>query len=100
MTVSSQNNMAVVSLLGRIRPMYFFVAFAVGLLLCYMMTPSPQVVVKFPSPFNVGQVVYKDKANGCFKFNADKVDCPADGKLVKPQPIMEDFKGGSSPRRL
>lgn len=84
------------SLLGRIRPAYFFGAFAIGLLVCYLMTPSPQVVVKFPSPFNAGQVVYKDKASGCFKFNADKVTCPLDGKGIKAQPIMEDFRTASS----
>jgi hypothetical protein len=86
------------SLLSRIRPTYFFGAFAIGLLMCYIITPSPNVVVKFPSPFNAGQVVYKDKANSCFKFNADKVSCPLDGKGLKSQPIMEDFR--SSGRKL
>ena len=76
-------------LLGRIRPLYFFVAFAVGLLACYLIQPSKEVVVKFPSPYNAGQVVYTDKAAGCFKFNADRVECPKDKAKVKPQPLFE-----------
>jgi hypothetical protein len=79
------------ALLGRIRPLYFFAAFAVGLMVCYMMSPKPDVVVKFPSPYNAGRVIYKDKAANCYKYSADKVPCPSDGSKVKPQPIMEDF---------
>ena len=77
------------SILSRIRPLYFFCAFAIGLLACYIMTPPPTVVVKFPSPYNAGKVVYKDKAQNCFMFNADKVECPND---ALPQPLTEDFR--------
>jgi hypothetical protein len=76
---------------GKIRPLYFFSAFAIGLLACYLITPAPHVVVKFPSPYNAGKIVYKDSARNCFKFNADKVECPADASKTKAQPISEDF---------
>lgn len=79
------------ALLGRIRPVYFFAAFAIGLLFAYIITPSPQVVVKFPSPFNAGKIVYKDKAENCYKYNAEEVQCPSDPSRISPQPIMEDF---------
>jgi hypothetical protein len=78
-------------LFGRLRPVYFFAAFAVGLLFCYLVTPPPEIVVKFPSPFNAGRVTYQDRAQNCFQFDASKVSCPKDRGLVKPQPIMEDF---------
>lgn len=81
------------SLLGRVNFKIFLLAFAVGLLVCYVMTPPPEVVVKFPSPYNAGKVVYKDKAGTCFAYKADKSTCPKDKGAVKPQPIMEDFKG-------
>ncbi len=80
-------------MLLRLRPLYFFSAFAVGLLFCYLVTPARKVVVKFPSPYNAGQITYKDNADNCFKFNADEVDCPQDRALVRPQPVMEDFRG-------
>ena len=84
----------------RLRPLYFFLAFGVGLLCCYFITPPPKVVVKFPSPYNAGQVVYKDSAENCFRFNADKVDCPADPGLTRPQPLMEDFRSRTQDSRV
>jgi hypothetical protein len=38
-------------------------------------------------------VVYEDKNNSCYKYKADRVDCPKDKSLVKPQPLFEDFSG-------
>lgn len=75
----------------KIIPLYFFIAFAIGLLLCYVSTPKSEVIVKFPSPYNAGQVVYKDKADSCYKYEASVVSCPADKSLIKPQPLQEDF---------
>ena len=83
-------------LLGRLRPLYFFGAFAVGLLFCYLVTPAPEVVVKFPSPYNAGDVIYRDRAQTCFKFDADRVSCPRDRSLIRPQPLVEDFQRGLS----
>ena len=72
----------------KINPLAFFLAFAFGLLFCYVTKPAPQMVVKFPSPQNAGSVVYKSKADdGCFKFEAEKVSCPYDKNLIKPQPV-------------
>ena len=76
---------------SKINPLFFFLSFAAGLLLCYLYTPKPMIVVKFPSPYNAGQVVYKDKENQCYKYSADKITCPVDKNLIKPQPIQEDF---------
>lgn len=75
------------TLLSIIRPRWFFAAFAIGLLYCYMTTPPPEVVVRFPSPYNAGKVVYKDAGDACFTYDAAEVDCPGDRSLIKPQPI-------------
>jgi hypothetical protein len=75
------------ALLGFVRPFWFFAAFAFGLLVCYVIQPQPEVVVRFPSPFNAGQVVYRDKADNCFTYESTEVSCPADGAGVRPQPI-------------
>jgi hypothetical protein len=81
-------------LLGHIRPVWFFAALAVGLLYTYLVAPAPEVVVKFPSPYNAGQVVYKDKAETCYRYSASRVSCPRDKGLIKEQPIAEDFRAG------
>jgi hypothetical protein len=80
-------------LFDKIRPLYFFAAFAIGLFLCYIYNPKPEVVMKFPSPYNAGNITYKDKGSNCYKYEATKTECPKDKGLIKDQPIHEDFKG-------
>ena len=75
-----------------IRPLYFFIAFAIGLFFVYVFTPPPQVVVKFPSPYNSGKIIYKDKNDSCYKYEAENVSCPLDRSMIRPQPLLEDFK--------
>lgn len=79
-------------LVKNINPFYFFISFAIGLFVVYIFNPPPQVVVKFPSPYNAGKIVYKDKGDTCYKYKAEKVSCPEDRSLMKPQPVFEDFR--------
>ncbi len=78
-------------LLSRINVPYFFVAFAIGLLYCYLVTPPPQVVVKFPSPHNANKVVYKDANDTCYMYDVDRKTCPRDASKIREQPIAEAF---------
>lgn len=80
------------NLIKSISPFYFFIAFAVGLFVVYITNPPPNIVVKFPTPYNAGKILYKDKSDNCYKYTATKVDCPSDTKLVKSQPLFEDFR--------
>lgn len=73
---------------------YFIIAFSFGILWVYMVTPPPEIVVKFPSPYNAGAVTYKDKSDSCYKYKAEVVDCS--NSSWKPQPIVEDFKNKRS----
>jgi hypothetical protein len=79
-------------ILDKLYPFYFILSFSFGLFICYISQARPKVVVKFPSPVNAGNIVYKDKAGQCYKYTSDKVSCPTNSKNVKPQPILEDFK--------
>lgn len=86
-----KTNISSKGLLGRLRPLWFFSAFVIGLLFCFVLAPKQRVVVKFPSPYNAGRIVYRDTSDSCFKINADEVTCPKEGVL--PQPLsLEDFK--------
>ena len=72
----------------KIQPLYFLIAFALGLLYCYISKPKPNVVIKFPSPSNVGKITYKNEGDGsCYKFKANKESCPIDTGLIKAQPL-------------
>ena len=76
---------------GRIKPLYFFAAFAAGLLFCYIMAPTPRIVVKFPTPYNADSTVYVDKADTCYKYAAEQVSCPLDKSTIRAQPILESY---------
>lgn len=80
-------------LFDRLNLTYFVASFALGILVVYLTTPSPVVVVKFPSPINAGRVVYRNSHDGCFKYKAEKHACPVDSSKVRTQPIVEeDFR--------
>ena len=76
---------------GRLRPLYFFAALAFGLLFCYIMSPKPTVIVKFPTPYNAGEVTYVDPedAETCYKYSAENVTCPFDKTKIRMQPPPE-----------
>lgn len=71
-----------------IDPFYFFLAFSVGLIFTYLVTPTPTIIIKYPTPENAGKYVYKDKADVCYKYRAEEVDCPDNKDLVKEIPIQ------------
>jgi hypothetical protein len=73
----------------KIQPLYFIIAFAIGLLYCYISKPKPKVVLKFPSPVNAGKITYKDNDGTCYKYKADQESCPIDKSLIKSQPLGE-----------
>lgn len=81
-------------ILDKLNFFYFILSFSIGLFVCYITAPQPEIILKFPSPTNAGKVVYKDKAGQCYTYKADKSDCPQNNKSTKPQPILEDFKDG------
>jgi len=68
----------------------FFTAFSLGLLYVYLSRPKPQIVIKFPSPYNAGHVYRETEGDACFRYKAKRVPCAAS---AQPQPIMEPFRG-------
>ena len=65
---------------------YFLAAFLIGLVICRLMEPEPDVVVKFPSPFNAGTITYRGDHGECYKYDADAVECPLEKSRIKKQP--------------
>jgi hypothetical protein len=72
-----------------VNPFYFILSFAIGLFIVYIFHPPPQVVVKFPSPYNVGKIIYKDKHESCYAYKAVPQSCDTN---TIPQPLFEDFR--------
>jgi hypothetical protein len=69
-------------------PWYFLIAFCIGMFVAYISTPSPEVIIKFPTPDNAGKIIYKDSANVCYKYKASKVSCPKDKSKIKEIPLQ------------
>ena len=70
-----------------IEPFPFFMAIFFGLMMCYVMTPVPQIVFRHPTPENANNTVYHDESDNCYKYEVDEVKCPKDKSKIKKQPI-------------
>jgi hypothetical protein len=77
-------------LIEKINPLAFFVAFCVGLFAVYITTPTPEVVIKYPTPETADSLVYTDAADNCYKYKATETTCTADAKPI-PTKIKRKF---------
>lgn len=66
----------------------FLISFAIGLLFIYLMGPEMKTIYIYPSPENVDKVLFKDKAENCFYFEEENVECPKDEKFISKIPIQ------------
>ncbi len=66
----------------------FFISFAVGLLFIYLIGPEIKTIYIYPSPENVDKILFKDKADNCFYFEPESVQCPKDQNLISKIPIQ------------
>ncbi len=66
----------------------FLISFAIGLLFIYLMGPEMKTIYIYPSPENVDKLLFKDKADNCFYFEEENVECPKDENLISKIPIQ------------
>jgi hypothetical protein len=66
----------------------FLIAFSVGFLYVYVIGPERKAIIKYPTPFNSGNLIYKDSANNCFVYKSNKVKCPEDLTKITQQPVV------------
>lgn len=66
----------------------FLVSLAIGTLFVYLFQPELNVIYVYPTPDNQNKILYKDKIDNCFKFNAEEVECPDDKTKIKNIPIQ------------
>ena len=66
----------------------FIISLSIGLLFVYLSTPPPTVIYVYPTPENINKVEYKDKADNCFKFESQEVNCPDDVSKIRSYQIQ------------
>lgn len=66
----------------------FLVSFAIGLFFVYILGPEMKTIYIYPSPENVDKILFKDKADNCFHFVEEIVDCPKDITHISAIPMQ------------
>ena len=66
----------------------FIISFAIGLFFVYILGPEMKTIYVYPSPETVGKVIVKDKADNCFYYEEQNVECPTDESLISSIPIQ------------
>lgn len=68
------------SVFSKLNPAAFFIALCMGLLLCYITNPPPQILIKYPFQ---DQNIKKRKDGSCFRYTLEEVECPRDEKNIE-----------------
>jgi hypothetical protein len=66
----------------------FLVSFAIGIFFIYVLGPEMKKIYIYPSPETINKVLFKDKANNCFYFEEEEVDCPSDESNISFIPMQ------------
>lgn len=61
----------------------FLISLTIGLFLVYIYLPTQQVIYVYPTPENVNQIQYQDKADNCYGFSYKQVSCPNNKKEIR-----------------
>ena len=66
----------------------FILSLAIGIFVVYISQPPTQVIYVSPNPENEDRVLFKDKADNCFRFTSKEVKCPNDDKQIRSYNIQ------------
>jgi hypothetical protein len=66
----------------------FLISFAIGIFFIYVLGPKMKTIYIYPSPENVNKILFKDKAENCFYYKEQIVECPRDESLITNIPIQ------------
>lgn len=71
---------------------WFLFSLALGLLIAYCTSPKPEVILKYPTPENSDNLIFKDDVENCYKFNVNEVNCPNDKSKIDNIPVQRSIE--------
>lgn len=74
--------------LSYISPLVFLISLTIGLFVVYLTSAKPTIIYVYPTPNNVDKLQFKDKANNCYEFTYEEVNCPTDKSQISKIPIQ------------
>ena len=66
----------------------FILSLAIGLFVVYISMPPTQIIYVYPNPDNEDKILYKDKADNCFKFQKYEIDCPKNASEIEEYKVQ------------
>jgi hypothetical protein len=71
-----------------LNPAVFLLGIVVGIFLVCMLRPEQKVVLRYPTPENVGNTTYRDGNSVCYKYTSEEVSCDAEKSKVREYPVQ------------
>ncbi len=65
----------------------FLVSLFVGLVFIYLNDDKKKINI-FPTPSNINEIEYRDKADNCFEYVMENIKCPSDEKKINHIPVQ------------
>jgi hypothetical protein len=66
----------------------FIISFAIGLFFVYIYGPEMKTIYIYPSPENIDKIIFQDKAENCFRYEANEIECPKDNSILSKIPLQ------------
>jgi len=75
-------------LITKIKPLYFLLAFCIGLFFVYISDPPKKIIIRHPNPQNVKSTIYQNDDKSCYQYIAKEINCPLDKSLILDHPSI------------
>ena len=66
----------------------FMISLSIRLFYVYISVPNPKIIYVYPTPDNLRNFQFKDRADNCFSFKAKEVPCDKAKGAVKKIPVQ------------
>lgn len=53
----------------------FLISLTIGLLITYLLIPTPKVITRYPNLDNIDNITYKDDNDVCYKYKKEEILC-------------------------